>query len=54
MRTVIATATTLALLVTSLAVAPVLAAAPVVGNDQVSTPEDTAVTIYAPAKRQRS
>lgn len=45
MRTVIATATTLALLVTSLAVAPVMAAAPVVGNDQTSTPEDTAVTI---------
>src|SRR5215204_69450 len=45
MRTVIATATTLALLVTSLAVAPVLAATPVVGNDQTSTPEDTPVTI---------
>ena len=47
MRTVITTATTLALLVTSLAVAPVLAATPIVGNDQVSTPEDTPITIYA-------
>lgn len=45
MRTVLVTATTFALLVTSLAVAPVLAAAPVVGNDQVATPEDTSITI---------
>jgi large repetitive protein len=40
-----ATAATLALLVTSVVAAPVFAAAPIVGNDQTSTPEDTAVTI---------
>ena len=45
MRTVIATATMLALLVTGVAVAPVLAAAPIVGNDQVATPEDTQIAI---------
>lgn len=45
MRTVIATATTLALLITSLAAAPVLAAMPIVGNDQAATPEDTQVAI---------
>jgi large repetitive protein len=45
MRTAIATAITLALLVTSLAVAPVLAVVPIVGNDQAATPEDTQVTI---------
>ena len=47
MRTVIATAATLALLVTSLAVAPVLAAAPIALDDFASTLEDTSVTIYA-------
>jgi len=45
MRTVITAAATLALLATGLAATPVLAAAPIVGNDQVATPEDTPITI---------
>lgn len=45
MRIEIASAAVLVLLATSLTVVPVLAAPPVVGNDQTSTLEDTPVTI---------
>lgn len=45
MRTAFAAATTAALLAASLIVSPALAAAPIVGNDQTATQEDTPVTI---------